>query len=454
MLIIDDNFSCVWPMEESNRPSVELDLSGEGLVIARRFRSSTLASNRPRITSYDELDFTLDESIVGNTTSIDLNDNCESKARAIAMRFDLIDAAALIFSMCSFVVDMITDIAVAVFHYLNHDWWYFGLTLTFIVIPTIITTSISFRWYLTDEEIDGAPAVSRRQWCVRSLFLILQMGPILRYFESLSYGMQWRKETDPEEKKRIYLRMIFEDSDATMLRLFEAFMESAPQLILQMYILAKNHSYDNDEYWTVVAQLASITTSLISVSWSLVSYSKSLRLTLPSKLPMSYWAITFMFLWELFTIGSRMIALALFTSVYVHHIALVCSLHWAVMFTWIVSMRTSFCNSRLEELGFNAVLAIIFIFCYFNPVDTATRYRYLIFFTFMFVENSALMGLWFQRCDPTQWYRALGLVAHYSLFFAGITLMLVYYRCFHPTGGIKLLYRSDCERANKSDLSK
>jgi len=33
--------------------------------------------------------------------------------------------------------------------------------------------------------------------------------------------------------------MIYEDADATLLRLFECFMESAPQLVLQIYILIK-----------------------------------------------------------------------------------------------------------------------------------------------------------------------------------------------------------------------
>ena len=34
--------------------------------------------------------------------------------------------------------------------------------------------------------------------------------------------------------------MVYEDADATLLRLFESFMESAPQLVLQIYILLKD----------------------------------------------------------------------------------------------------------------------------------------------------------------------------------------------------------------------
>ena len=34
--------------------------------------------------------------------------------------------------------------------------------------------------------------------------------------------------------------MVYEDADATLLRLFECFMESAPQLVLQIYILIRD----------------------------------------------------------------------------------------------------------------------------------------------------------------------------------------------------------------------
>ena len=39
------------------------------------------------------------------------------------------------------------------------------------------------------------------------------------------------------ERKQWYTLMVYEDADATLLRLYESFMESAPQLVLQIYIL-------------------------------------------------------------------------------------------------------------------------------------------------------------------------------------------------------------------------
>lgn len=419
--------ACIWPMEEDPDTSVQLnDLNSSGgeVIIARRIKALH-ATNRPRATNYHDIAYGADDSIIGETTTTDLTDSGDDRrAKNITMSFDFLDAVFIVFSICSFIFDLVTDIAVAVFHYLNNDWWYFGLTVTFIVLPTFVTTSISLRWYILDSRIDGSEPVTRKQWCVRTIFHLLQVGPILRYLESLNYGIEFRHATNKEEKKRIYLKMINEDADATLLRLFESFMEASPQLILQMYILTKNYPYDADDKWTVIAQLASISTSLISVSWSLVSYCKTLRISLPDKIPMTYGSITVMFLWEFFTIAARVLALALFSSVFVHYVAIVCAIHWSTMFVWIMSMQTNFCNSKLEELGFNAVLGIIFIFCYFNPVDSATRYRYTIFYFIMVIENSILMYFWYQESDPALIYKDMALYLHYTCFVFGIFLMV------------------------------
>lgn len=86
-------------------------------------------------------------------------------------------------------------------------------------------------------------------------------------------------------------------------------------------------------------------------------------------------------------------------------------------------MRTNFCDNRCEELGYNAVLAVMYIFCYFNPVDSPTRYRYMIFYTVMFFENTALLSLWYMYAGKL-WYRYYAIAIHYVFFALGLVFMV------------------------------
>jgi hypothetical protein len=299
------------------------------------------------------------------------------------------------------------------------------------------------------------------------------------------YGLKFRKSVKSKnrsEQKKYFQYMVYEDTDATMLRLFECFMEAAPQLVLQIYIMVKKSRFYHDnplseqayssalnetatvtsflgqvakttdaskfpplisanEPWFVLAQLAAVLASLVSLSWSLVSYHRALRMSLPDKVNMTYPGMAVQFLWRICMIGSRVLVLALFATTFTRLIGFVCVLHWVIMFVWIISMRTSFCDNKIEELGYNAVLSVMFIFCYFNPVDSPTRYRYMIFYAFMLLENSILMFMFYSARSFKPLFARLVVFTHYIAFFTGLCVMVVYYLYFHPTGAIRVWRR-------------
>ena len=70
---------------------------------------------------------------------------------------------------------------------------------------------------------------------------------IYRQIEYIYHGWKSRSANVSEEKRyKHYKQMLYEDADAGMLKMFEAFLEAAPQLVLQMFIILTETSDDGD----------------------------------------------------------------------------------------------------------------------------------------------------------------------------------------------------------------
>jgi hypothetical protein len=99
---------------------------------------------------------------------------------------------------------------------------------------------------------------------------------------------------------RFYFKMIEADRDASVLRFFEALLESLPQLLIQGYFLLDNlvKSLDNNaiefdwkcefgifclNYSGFSVRAFAMIASLLSISFSFVSHHRSLRICLPDK---------------------------------------------------------------------------------------------------------------------------------------------------------------------------
>jgi len=413
----------------------------------------------------------------------------ETDALPEGLRYNCFDFFCTFISITTYIVDVVMDCIVAYYFYhlaVDHGiyhYWYFSLTLVFIVLPSLTMTGFSFRWYLMDSDNQQLPKVGLSRWILRLLVLILQVAPILRYIDSMRYGIMSRlaakKEEEAEkeedrikfkmERRKWYTLMVYEDADATLLRLYESFMESAPQLVLQIYILLKDphasrlYPYkrppdtdviDHDHADDIIDEesgvnpslklsilVMSIASSLISLAWSLVVYHRSLRYTYPHKKNISLAGTLFQFLWHFCSITARVLALSLFASALPKWIGPLCAAHWIIMASWIIFQRTAACNTKCEEFLFALVLGVIYIFMFFNAKEEKTRYKYLLYYTFCLVENTAIISIWFLSLSSTNlgsWYVFPAMMGHYLAFFAGIMFMLCYYLWFHPTGGIDI----------------
>ncbi|TRY68474.1 hypothetical protein TCAL_09655, partial [Tigriopus californicus] len=291
-------------------------------------------------------------------------------------KYSNFDFFCTIISIATYIFDLVMDTVVAAYFYhlgVTHGiyhYWYFGLTVAFILLPSLTMTGFSFRWYLMDAENTDLPPVPTWRWVLRLIVLMLQIAPVLRYLDSMANGIRSRyfarvaakaKNVHDRQKARrdclkYYTLMVYEDADATLLRLFECFMESAPQLVLQILV-----------------------GPVCVAHWVL----------------MSSWVIY----QETSACNSRceefLFSLALGT-VYIF----------------------SFFNAKEEHTRYKYLLYYLFCFCE-NTV--------LIIFWFLHANANLPIG-------QEYWYYYPGILGHYAMFFGGIFFMILYYSFFHPTG--------------------
>ncbi|XP_054848657.1 XK-related protein 6 [Eublepharis macularius] len=395
-----------------------------------------------------------------------------SAAAAQAGERPWLDCLWIVLALLVLLGDVGTDLWLALDHYGRRDYLWCGLTLAFVLLPSVLVQILSFRWFVQDYTGGGLGAVQgltsrgppmmgsvgggRRAgpghhagtpgaqrlcrlsvWIWQSVIHLLQMGQVWRYIRTMYLGIQSQRQK--EHQRRFYWAMMYEYADVNMLRLLETFLESAPQLVLQLCIMIhKNRA----ETLPCVSSVA----SLMSLAWVLASYHKLLRDSRDDKKSMSYRGALIHLFWRLFTISSRVISFALFASIFQLYFGIFVVVHWCAMAFWIIHGGTDFCMSKWEEILFNMVVGIVYIFCWFNVKEGRTRYRMFAYYTVVLTENAALTLLWYCYRDPntTDSFAVPALCCVFLSFAAGIALMLLYYGVLHPMGPRAKIFASSC----------
>ncbi|NP_001027880.1 XK-related protein 7a [Takifugu rubripes] len=380
-----------------------------------------------------------------------------------------LDCCWVLCALLVFFSDGATDLWLAADYYLREDYWWFGLTLVFVVVPSAVVQVLSFRWFVYDySELSGgdgaatsgsetgaaaaagavggavtagdgtlstkdsdqrggstaarnavnatpiyttsAPpatpggaAAPRRcctvcMWGFQTVLHVLQLGQVWRYFHALYLGAQshWHGSSP---RRHFHWRLMFESADITMLRLLEAFLKSAPQLVLQLSIMIHGNA--------VLPLQASFNSSFLPtcIECGFRTLPMFLHKTPSPKMPTTPNA-------------------ALYFR--------------CVMTFWIIQGETDFCMSKWEEIIYNMVVGIIYIFCWFNVKEGPSRFRLIIYYSVTLAENVALTAAWYTYRGPhTSDSSALVVVCLVACSFAlGTFFMLVYYCWLHPDGPV------------------
>lgn len=251
--------------------------------------------------------------------------------------------------------------------------------------------------------------------------------------------------------------------DVTFLRLIESFMESAPQLILQLYIYIV--SPDDDPVYRIVTPI-SMLFSLVSLALAITDYHSAGKDTyhymFKTSSRLSWTAYFVVIFWQLCLIISRTLAFTFFATEFGLYLFAFLLGHFLLMVVWIYSVSYKMCkwepisndqtDSRksttynyaclLHPFVFLArncclefVIAAFNSFFFFNFTIKTSKLTFIIYYTIQGIENFTLICLFLAITDsPFKWNNITGSISTFVSFALGMGFMLLYYYYYHPAG--------------------
>lgn len=90
-----------------------------------------------------------------------------------------------------------------------------------------------------------------------------------------------------------------------------------------------------------------------------------------------------------------------------------------LMTVWVILQNTDFCPTQAEEKLFDAIVGIIYIYCFFSLKEGQTRWRMSAFYTIMFVENVILVAVWYPFKKEDGWSTDAIVAIVFGAFFLG-----------------------------------
>ncbi|KFV53294.1 XK-related protein 9, partial [Gavia stellata] len=256
-----------------------------------------------------------------------------------------------------------------------------------------------------------------------------------RYWFALKYGCQAAfkqkssgdaPETDPPNF--IQKQAIDVVTDINMLRVFKTFLETTPQLFVQIYTLM-DHGKNN--FWQYVA----IIMSFCGISFSTVDYQISLRKSLPDKDEFRVLPKLVYLFYKLLTITSWTLSISLITLLHVRSSVILLIFLWICGFTWTLKQHTTFCKSKKMEYLYRTVVGIILIFTFFNIKGRKTKVCISIYYATHTVVTLGILFVymfWKPSIIKEIHFTIVSILTVLSLVL-GIIFLVAYYRHFHPT---------------------
>ena len=295
------------------------------------------------------------------------------------------------------VADPITDILTVVeFYRTDHKTW-FGVGLTFFILPSLFFLLIN---YFLNKETQFDDKEYQSQACKFTHVLVLGCNPLypawlkLRtlycYLKRLLKLRQGNNTDQTDEDLDDLLRF------SKLGVLAEAALEAAPQFIIQLYAMVVQQQSVS------IIQMVSLPVSFLSIAWA-STVADGLMQTDLEYLIFSVKDGVLLFVTHLFILSSRLFAVALFTVSYKWWVTSVLILHCTVI---TICDRVWLCNDNL----FWSILSFCFHWLRDDSSAIGQDYEYkllrmqLVSNVLFVIENITMILLFYFSHFPHTWY--------------------------------------------------
>eukprot|EP00076_Gallus_gallus_P039427 XP_025004965.1 XK-related protein 5 isoform X4 [Gallus gallus] len=295
-----------------------------------------------------------------------------------------------------------------IIHYLSRGQLGWLCATIGCLVPGYVAQFLSILWLKADGHPPG---------CRVLVLHILQFGLWKRYWDILWMEVKANSSAGTEE-------MLMWHADVCVLRLLEALLQSLPHLLLQVYAVFSEPAS--------LIPAVSAGLSLLSLSWALVSYSRSCCLLRPGHVCLPATALLCLLLWRMGMLTSRVLALVLFARLYSCWVLAVAGTHWVLMSFWLVALQSDIVAQPCRWRLFNILLGAVYIFCYVNVQPGPSKHRMAVFYVVMLTENTFLLLLAteFLQAEMGHSLRVSGAAMAGAAL--GVAAMVVYYSLLHP----------------------
>ena len=393
----------------------------------------------------------------------------------------------LLTSFILYIMDIISDIYVAIQYYKNGEIWWCAITLVFVIVPHIIINT-----YAAYININFLWMSARKSF----LMWILQISILASFKQEFTRWKRehWKGNTRDEQHSTNVTEMHNTRNEQhsadvtltmhhTFLCLAEAFAESAPQCCLQNYIMIRQWHFP---WYTILSTFL----SLLSLAWSITSLEISCKtcqwarstcdqssewasVSQASTNQGCQWAennkqakyfpkisLVVFVVAHLCLLVSRLTSLVVFAYVYRYYVFIIVGFHWLLVFTAICVGKKFDHSTRIISITKNgnktdirdrirltlilnaSLRAYPMVFClsssiakisFRKKISEKFRAFVFVFYGIFLLENTVMvLPAICSNAAHINFLTRIALPLVFAGFIMGVLFLVVYYSLCHP----------------------